>query len=113
MPNEQFPIPSLPDDERLLDPEVARSAAEAERPLRNALHHGRNFVVDKPEFQRTIERLANEVGSKAAEEAATLKTVRALIKEHRDILRSAGALTALVKYADRLEDIVASKDMGD
>jgi HPt (histidine-containing phosphotransfer) domain-containing protein len=108
MASEHLPHQSSEEDNRIIDTEIAREAAEAERPLRNALHHGKAFLRDKPDFQSSVERLANAAGSVAAERALELRQVHKLIRDGHDILQSAGALDALVKYARYLEEALAT-----
>ena len=88
---------------RIDDPDVAREAAEAERPLRNGLYYGKDSLKHRPSFRRYIESLANRSGEIAAEDAQRLKTVRTLIIANHDILMSAGVLDMLLAYADQLE----------
>jgi hypothetical protein len=108
MSPEHLPHPSSEEGNRIIESDVAREAAEAERPLRNVLHHGKGSLIDKPDLRRDVEKLADAVGGEAAQTAQKLKQVHKLIRSNHDILRSAGVLGALVEYAEQLEKTLSA-----
>jgi hypothetical protein len=111
MLSERLPQQPAEEDNKIHDPEVAREAAEAERPLRNALHHGKDFLRDKSDLQISVDRLATAVGREAAETALRLRQVQKLIRDSGDILQSAGVFEALVSYAEQLQEALPTNHL--
>lgn len=113
------------EDQRISDLEIARIAAEAEWPLRESIHQGKDILAQDPSQQRAMEAWANRIGEEAATRAfrtqtragehtaETLDRLHSLISgPNRELLQESGALGVLESYALHLKKALPEDSQG-